>query len=182
MDHGNHNLPDRTGTHTPRGNDTERETRPPAPPTLPLIPFTRQEADQGFNNNDNITPDELREVFSNPAFRDFFVREYNSIPDEPRPTQDPEQSPTGTQTPPTRPATPTRPDNHDPRQLTTAPPPERHRPHILPRPNLCRQHSCSGHSTQNTGSDLNTSEEASTDDEFPCSQRLEQRNRDQPHQ
>ena len=168
----NRNRPNVTGSNTARG----QAPCSPATPTLPLLPFTRQEADQGHNNNDNITPDELREVFLNPAFRGFFVREFNSLPDEPEQQQNPTRTPTGSQTPPTRPATPSHPGSQDLSQIPATPPREGHRPHILPRHNLCRQHSCSGRSVQNREPHLSSGDNTSDDEEFPCSQRLEQRN------
>ena len=168
----NRHQPEAAGSHTAR-NQTPRS---PVPPTLPLLPFTRQEADQGHNNNDNIAPDELREVLLNPAFRGFFVREFNSIPDELEQHQDPPR--TGSQTPPTRPITPSLPGSQDLSQIPTTPPREGHRPHILPRRDLCRQHSCSGRPVQNTEPYHNSGDDTSDGEEFPCSQRLEQRKHD----
>ena len=58
--------------------DTEkiREARLTPLPTPLSTLLTEPVTDHSHNNNDDIAPDELREVFYNPAFRKFFIKEF----------------------------------------------------------------------------------------------------------
>ena len=149
--------PDCTGINTP----SDQIPHSKGTPTKPCLPFTRQ------RGKDSTTPDGELKGSIHPAFRDFLVGEPTNIPGDGELFQSLPRTSPGSQTPPTCPTTPTLRDSLQPNKLPETPPRDRHRSHILPRPDLCRQFSCPGHPEPDN--------DASSEDEIPCSQHLEQR-------